>query len=93
MYVQSGTDDGGFASRGLTLLGDSAAVMPASEFVEVLRTASAPSDDATSEEASMKSVPGVPAPHYTDTRSPSSVHTLSVSTLLVLKAETTEVSA
>lgn len=87
VYVQSRTDDGGFASRGLAPLGDSAAVMPGSEFVEVLRRSGAPTDDATSEEASMKSVPVVPGGHYTDTRPVSGVHPLSDFALLVPQSE------
>lgn len=87
MYVQSGTDDGGFASRGLALLGDSAAVMPESEFVEDPPTLRRPSDVMTIRRGSMTSVPAVSPYLYTDTRSPSRVHTLSVSTLLAPGAE------
>lgn len=83
MYFQPRTDDGGFVKRGLAPLGDSAAVMPASEFVEVLRTASAPSDEADIWRGSMTSVPAVPTALYTDTRFPSIVHPLSVDALEV----------
>jgi hypothetical protein len=94
VYFQPQTDDGGFASEGWLPSGDSAAVMPASEFVEVLRTASAPSDVATIRRGSMTSVPAVPTALYTDTQIPSIVHPLSVYPLITQKRDTTtEVSA
>jgi hypothetical protein len=93
VYVQSRNDDGGFASRGLAPLGDYAAVSSLSEFVEVLRPKSSPSDVVLIRSGSMTSVPGVPANLYTDTRSRVPVHALSVPTLLAPQADSTEVSA
>jgi hypothetical protein len=52
--------------------------MPASEFVEVLRTASAPSDEADIWRGSMTSVPALSGDLYTDTQIPSAVHPLSI---------------
>jgi hypothetical protein len=93
VYVRSRTDDGGFASRGLAPLSDSAAVSPRSEFVEVLRPEGSQSDVATIRRGSMTSVPAVP-PHFaTDTRPVSGVHPLSDFTLLAPQADNAEESA